>query len=99
MTGAQTDVVTVGSFDVCASALIRLAAPLFKEFSVMPESGDRKVLSVAWMVIRETAALLTQRRALELRKWEKDDLYGALRECAPSPDLDLVYSFDFTERG
>lgn len=102
MTGAQTDVVTVGAFDVVAGALTRVALRLFKEWANWPHDLDpepRPRLFECWQVIRETAMKLTARRALELAKFEVDALFEALRECAPDPDIDFIFTTKFTERG
>lgn len=80
-----------------AGALIRLALELFKR-SFHPEE-DRALMLGAWSVLRRSAALLLQRRAVELKLAEACEMRQALMVCHHSIERDIVFAMEFEERG
>ena len=94
MTGAQTDAVSIAMFDRVASALVRLASPLFVQYKTLsagtPELDSARLFR-SWQVLRETATKLTTRREIRLSKWEIDELLEAFLDCCLSDDLEFVF--------
>lgn len=88
---------TIPTYVQVAGALIRLALELFKR-SFHPDE-DRALMLGAWSVLRRSASLLLQRRAVELKLAEAYELREALAICHHSIERDILFAMEFNERG
>ena len=79
--------VTIPTYILAASALLRLAQPLFYaiEFTPMELKHDLAL----WRTLRGFARMLLERGALELSLPEACELRGTLRHCQPGRDVDF----------
>lgn len=92
--------VTIPTYILAASALLRLAQPLFYAIEFTPESpGNFKHDLALWRTLRGFARMLLERGALELSLPEACELRETLRHCPPGRDVDFLRQLQFDERG
>jgi hypothetical protein len=92
--------ITIPPYIVAASALLRLAQPLFYAIEFGPDSPANFQRDVSlWRCLRGFSRALLERGALELSLAEACELREALRYCRPGENVDFLRSLEFSERG
>jgi hypothetical protein len=100
LTVFETEPVTIPTYILAASALLRLAQPFFYaiEFNDAPIRHFTDAVAV-WRTLRHSSRLILERGALELSLAEACELREALRRCPPGRDVDFLRDLQFNERG
>lgn len=97
MTGAQIDRVSVPSFVTASAVLLRLAHPFFQG-GIVADHSDGWAEYGTWLVLRETAQFILDRRAIELTVKEALLFRCALDLCPEGEDVAYLRSLDWTVR-